>query len=615
MLRFSDIPIIWKTVGLVALLSCVTIVAAVYSTNRMRFIDDRYGELLDGFSAANLAIARANRNLVFVDRSIYRLLVEQSEASKMEAKQDALDAVVYFQRQVTVASKALPIDAAEIGQMGKNLDDVMSNSCADVLRLGLSTDSSDHEIAVQKMKELCDPGLNKSVLEISALTNKLLKSSDQAADLTLEITNGTILHTYLFIFVALFATIGLAIYFALKGVTQPLKAIVATLEKLSLGQMDAEIPGAQRHDEVGMIAKAALRFRDQTLEMRMSQSRATGELATVLHQLGGALRKLASGDLTTKLQDRFPDAYVQLREDFNQTIDSLNETMLSVVANTHAIHLGTGEIATAADDLSRRTEKQAARLEEAAASLEEITATVKATAAGAKHARDVVTVAKADAKMGEIIMQEAMEAMSAIAQSSMQISRIILVIDAIASQTNFLALNACIEASCAGDVGRGFAVIASEVRALAQRSAGAAKEIKGLISGSTAQVDQGVDLVAKTGQAFERIAAQVAEITNIVTVIAASAEEQSLGLNEVNAAVNQIDSFTQQNAAMVEETTAAAHSLSQQTDDLSSLISRFQIGENAKGATGQRKPLKSAYATRPSLKIVPPDEFAVRGIY
>ena len=173
MLKFSDIPIIWKTLGLVAVLSMVTIGGAVYSTNRMRFIDNRYSELLDGYGAANLAIARANRNLVFVDRSIYRLLVESSEDSKKEANQDALDAVAYFQRQLTVASKALPDEAAEIAEMSKHLDAVMANSCADVLRLGLSNDPGDHNTAAQKMKEICDPGLNKSVVEISALHQKV----------------------------------------------------------------------------------------------------------------------------------------------------------------------------------------------------------------------------------------------------------------------------------------------------------------------------------------------------------------------------------------------------------------------------------------------------------
>jgi methyl-accepting chemotaxis protein len=624
MLKFSDIGILWKTLALVGVLSSVTIGGAVYSTNRMVYIDNSYGDLLDGFGKANLAMARANRNLVYVDRSIYRLLAESSEDKKKEASQEALDAVGFLQRQIKAAAQALPDQATEISEIGKRLDVVMAQDCADVLRLGSSTDPTDSKTASQRMREICDPALNKAMVEISALTNKLLKASDGASDRTSEITNETIKDTYIFTFAALFAIAGLAAYLAMTGIIKPIKAIADTLEKLSRGQMDTEIPGAERRDEVGMIAKAALRFRDQTQEMRNSQSaldtaaqyaaqaqrdkeekaRATEELAMVLRQLGTALRNLADGDLTTELRDRFPDAYMQLRDDFNKAIDSLKETMLSIVSNTNAIHTGTGEIASAADDLSRRTEQQAASLEETAASLDEITATVKTTAEGAKHARDVVSVAKADAETGGMVVRQAMEAMSGIAKSSKEISQIIGVIDEIAFQTNLLALNAGVEAARAGDAGRGFAVVASEVRALAQRSAGAAKEIKVLISGSTAQVDRGVDLVAKTGEALERIATQVAEITNIVSAIAASAQEQSAGLTEVNAAVNQMDHVTQQNAAMVEESSAAAHALSQETDDLSSLISRFQIGETATAATIRRKPLKSVPAARPALKRV-----------
>jgi methyl-accepting chemotaxis protein len=623
MLKFSDIGILWKTLALVGVLSTVTIGGAVYSTNRMSYIDNSYGDLLEGFGKANLAMARANRNLVYVARSIYRLLDESSEDKKKEASQEALDAVGFLQRQIKAAANALPDRAPEISEIGKNLDVVMAEDCADVLRLGLSIDPTDSKTASLRMRDTCDPALNKAMLGISALTNKLLKASDGASDRTTEVTNETIRDTYIFTLAALFAIAGLAAYLAMTGIIKPIKAIAETLEKLSRGQMDTEIPGAERRDEVGMIAKAALRFRDQTQEMRLSQSaldtaaqyaaqaqrdkeekaRSTEELARVVQQLGAALRNLARGDLTTKLQDRFPDAYVQLRDDFNEATDSLKETMLSIASNTHAIHSGTEEIAAAGDDLSRRTEQQAASLEETAASLEEITATVKTTAEGAKHARDVVSVAKGDAETGGMVVRQAMEAMGAIAKSSKEISQIIGVIDEIAFQTNLLALNAGVEAARAGDAGRGFAVVASEVRALAQRSAGAAKEIKVLISGSTAQVDQGVDLVAKTGKALERIATQVAEITNIVSAIAASAQEQSAGLDEVNTAVTQMDQVTQQNAAMVEVSTAAAHSLSQETDDLSRLISRFQIG-NSTVATIRPKPSKPVPATRPALARV-----------
>jgi methyl-accepting chemotaxis protein len=268
--------------------------------------------------------------------------------------------------------------------------------------------------------------------------------------------------------------------------------------------------------------------------------------------------------------------------------------MQAVVTSTSAIQSGTHEISTASDDLSRRTEQQAASLEETAAALDEITATVRKSAESARHAREVVASADQDAKKSAVVVRQAVEAMDAIAKSSGQIGQIIGVIDEIAFQTNLLALNAGVEAARAGDAGRGFAVVASEVRALAQRSADAAKEIKGLISTSTTQVDFGVKLVAETGKSLERIIAQVTEINGVVAEIAAGALEQATGLQQVNTAMNQMDQSTQQNATMVEESTAASHSLSQETTQLSALIDRFQLGQGGSDAAMRQKLQKVA---------------------
>ena len=192
------------------------------------------------------------------------------------------------------------------------------------------------------------------------------------------------------------------------------------------------------------------------------------------------------------------------------------------------------------------------------------------------------------------MVRQAVEAMGAIAKSSQQISQIIGVIDEIAFQTNLLALNAGVEAARAGDAGRGFAVVASEVRALAQRSAEAAKEIKSLISASTTQVDNGVKLVGETGNALDRITSQVADINNVISEIAAGAHEQATGLVQVNTAITQMDQVTQQNAAMVEEATAASHSLSQETAQLSDLIGQFKVGQAASSEPLRRELQKAA---------------------
>ena len=269
------------------------------------------------------------------------------------------------------------------------------------------------------------------------------------------------------------------------------------------------------------------------------------------------------------------------------------------------IRVNADAVAHASDDLSRRTEQQAETLEETAAALGEITKTVKTAAESALHAREVVVAADGDAKKGAVVVKQAVAAMDGIAKSAQQITHIIGVIDEIAFQTNLLALNAGVEAARAGDAGRGFAVVASEVRALAQRSAEAAKEIKGLISASTAQVGHGVELVAETGAALERIMAQVADVNAVIAGIAAGAHEQSTGLDEVNVALGRMDQVTQQNAAMVQQSTATSRSLSHETQELSRLVDQFEIddravrrdaaeGEVEETAEGSEEPMRRA---------------------
>jgi methyl-accepting chemotaxis protein len=306
--------------------------------------------------------------------------------------------------------------------------------------------------------------------------------------------------------------------------------------------------------------------------------------AAVADGLSAALKALADGDLTARISEKFSDKFEVLAENFNASMVRLQDTMASIAANAEGVHSTAAEVTQASDNLSQRTEQQAATLEETAAALDEITATVRKTAEGAGEARHLVTNAKQDAESSTAVVHETVTAMNGIEHSSKQISNIIGVIDEIAFQTNLLALNAGVEAARAGDAGRGFAVVATEVRALAQRSADAAKEIKALISGSGQQVQAGVKLVADTGRALGRIVEQVAKLNDLIAEIAASAREQATGLDQVNNAVNQMDQVTQQNAAMVEQTTAASHSLAHEADALSRLVGQFKVGRTAAAA-------------------------------
>ncbi|MFB2553825.1 methyl-accepting chemotaxis protein [Ensifer soli] len=292
--------------------------------------------------------------------------------------------------------------------------------------------------------------------------------------------------------------------------------------------------------------------------------------------LGLGLQALSAGDLCQSLDRPFVPTMEQVRRDFNESIAKLKGAMRSVGENAQSIAASSGEIREAASDLSRRTEQQAAAVEETAAALEEITTAVGDASKRADEAGRLVARARENAERSGLIVGNAITAMGHIEASSKQISNIIGVIDDIAFQTNLLALNAGVEAARAGDAGRGFAVVAQEVRELAQRSANAAREIKVLINTSAAQVKQGVTLVDETGQALQHIVAHVLEINTNVAAIVESAKEQASGLREISQAVHSLDQGTQQNAAMVEESTAASHSLAQQADALFDLLSTFR---------------------------------------
>ncbi|MDR6666731.1 methyl-accepting chemotaxis protein [Rhizobium sp. 1399] len=412
--------------------------------------------------------------------------------------------------------------------------------------------------------------------------------------------------SYAFTVTALIATLAILValagtIFAVFGIANPIRRIASAMKILSDGDLGSAIPYAGRADEIGAMAAAVEVFRQNAinvlrLEQEASASRSQSEAARTAAQeraereaeqlrfatttLGDGLRRLAGGDVSFQLAEPFASAYEQLREDFNASLKQLGTTISAVLKTAHSIDSGTREIASGAQDLSKRTEQQAASLEETAAALDEITANVTTASKRTDEARNVAHEANVSAERSASVVSEAEQAMRRIEDSSEQISNIISVIDEIAFQTNLLALNAGVEAARAGEAGKGFAVVAQEVRELAQRAATAAKEIKGLIEKSSAEVGTGVRLVLETGQSLKSISDHVSRINQLMEAIATSAREQSTGLGEINTAVNQMDQSTQQNAAMVEQSTAAAASLSSEASRLRDLVNQFHLDSN-----------------------------------
>ena len=435
----------------------------------------------------------------------------------------------------------------------------------------------------------------------------------------------------LILFVGLLVvTGGLTVIIALS-ITRPITQLVSTMGELAQGNNDVEVPGAERGDEIGTMARAVLVFRDaavekirlqkeseeqrvlseeekrrnaeaqakadeerrqQTEEERRQQeaikakaaeeqaqiqAKIAEEQAQVVNALAEGLGKLASGDLTFRLGDNFTDAYKKIRDDFNATLAQLQKTMRAITVATSEVASTAAEISDSTTNLSQRTEEQAASVEETSASMEEIAGTVKNNAANAQQASQFTGNTRGVAnKSGEVVAQ-AVSAMARIEESSSNISEIISVIDEIARQTNLLALNAAVEAARAGEAGRGFAVVAQEVRSLAQRCSQAAKDIKDLIVASSGQVKEGVDLVNRAGTSLSEIVDSIKRVADIVTQIATGSEEQAVGIEQINKALTQMDEVTQQNSALVEQNAAAAKALEDQARAMKDQVSFFRL--------------------------------------
>jgi methyl-accepting chemotaxis protein len=388
-----------------------------------------------------------------------------------------------------------------------------------------------------------------------------------------------------------------------RSISRPVKKVTEAMRDLAGGNTDVTVPGLGMRNEFGSMAEALEVFRQSALanrrleeeaaearglaeeKRRQLQEDAEASAQLRLHRatagLAGGLQRLAGGDLSFELIEPFSADFESLRENLNTTLRQLNGVMQDIAQSSTAIENGSREISGSAGDLARRTEQQAAALEQTAASLDEITANVTNSARRAQEARQAAVTANESAARTENLVTQAITAMERIEQSSERIASIIGVIDEIAFQTNLLALNAGIEAARAGDAGRGFAVVAQEVRGLAQRSAGAAGEIKQLIRTSVNEVLDGARFVRDTGAALTEIGDHVDTMSRHVEAIAVSSREQSTGLAEINAAVNQMDQGTQQNAAMVEENNAASVVLANEAARLRGLISVFQLAEKS----------------------------------
>lgn len=504
MFTVTDLRIPTKIFILLALLGSVSLGATIFATGKMRSIDNTYGDLIDGPDKANLALARANRNLVYVNRSLYRLMSEVTAEGNKQAIQETTETEQYFDKQIKIAIRAMPSKESDIKQVADTFTAAMSGVCAETLRMGDTVKEEEKQKAAAQMHDRCDPALRAVMDDMSALTNQILKVSEKASDDALADTSATIRNTYILILSGLTIIAGLAFYLSRLTISRPVMKIVALLNQLAAGHFDVRIDGSDRKDEVGEIAKAALVFRDQGKEaerLRTERERAKEKA------------DLDRKAMMQKLADDFEKSIMSVADAVSSAANKMKQTAENLAEASDKTSSQSALASTVSEHMSTNVHSVATASEQLSSSVTEISDKIsQSTAVASKASEDGMSASKT---------------IGTLAESANKIGEVILLIQNIAGQTNLLALNATIEAARAGEAGKGFAVVASEVKTLANQTAQATKDIDRQIATIQSETQKAVSAV-------ENMCKTLSNVKDASIAIAGAVEEQSAATKEIS---------------------------------------------------------------------------------
>jgi methyl-accepting chemotaxis protein len=618
-----------KILSVIALLSCVTVMVVALGAEALLNVDGIYSVIASKEFPARVELSRVNRQITAIGYSAYRTIAYDGSSAEAKASADAVENGFKIGAQFLAHATELDSSNKATYDGFKTRLEAIHASANSIVAHGLKNEDKEATAEMAKA-DLLIQSLSADITKVNnaAIDTTIAKAA--AASASAQSTTFTMIVVGI---AGLVIGVGVGLWLAMAKIAKPLTRLGERMSVLAQGKLDTEIEGTERKDEIGQMARTVLVFRDGGLEKvrlekvaveqrqhaeeqrlegeeerrrnAQTQAAAAEEQACAVKALADGLGKMSEGDLTVHLDEGFTASFQQIKDDFNTTIGKLKDTIESIVSSTRDVANASAEISTSTTDLSQRTEEQAASLEETSASMEEISATVKKNAENAQQANVSAGKARDVADRGGKVVAKAVDAMAEIESSAGKMSDIIGVIDEIARQTNLLALNAAVEAARAGDAGRGFAVVASEVRTLAQRSSQAAKDIKGLITNSSGQVQEGVKLVNQAGAALVEIVESIKEVAGVVSEIASASIEQATGIDQVNKALNQMDEVTQQNSALVEENAATAKTLENQAQAMGERISFFRVGNSEAHAAPAARPPAAARRPAVALKAQP----------
>lgn len=595
---------------------------SIYEATQLQTIDSTYSAVLEKDASGAMMLAEIASNSEAIGGVLYRLIAEPDVPSMTKSSDELKQILDQTAKSIDATAAFYPEQVAGFATLKTDLS-ALAATTSPIVTASLA---SDNVTALKLSSESFNPARRAFDANATKLYDWAKMELNRRNDAASDDTAFTITASYTVLALGALLSLLLGYFMSKTQVVRPVKDLTDAMGALASGNLETVTPGIGRGDELGGMARAVDVFKQNAIKVReMSAQEAAlqakssdlqSSMATVVsaavagdfsrritkdydnadlnrfssnvNELVASVDKgisetrrvvtaLAEGDLTDSMKGEFLGAFGELQQNVNSTMANLRSVLGEVRSAIDTINGGAGEMRNASGDLSKRTEQQAASLEETSSALEEITIAVKNSTERATEASHMVDEARHSTEKSSSVVKDAVSAMGRIEQASGEISQIINVIDEIAFQTNLLALNAGVEAARAGDAGKGFAVVAQEVRELAQRSAGAAKDIKTLIARSSGEVQSGVKLVTATGDALGQIQGHVVKINEHVHSIATAAREQSTGLSEVSTAVNHMDQVTQQNAAMVEESTAATSRLAEEASNLAQLISRFKL--------------------------------------